>query len=175
VTFLPPDVGVVTPVALSVVATDALGAISLPANVVLAVLPALCDGDFAAVTSGGLGKPGALGTPNFEAINLPKLPSNDFGLRLTRAFPNRFTYLIFGFGFVGVPYDFGVLYPSPDLLIAANTDALGEIEILNIALQEDAAVCGLVMWGQAIVFDDPGAAGPEMTAQSNWLRLTFGD
>ena len=127
----------------------------------------------AAVLTGGAGKSGLMGVPTLAADNLPVLPSTNFRIVIGNALPALLGYLVVGFSRVDAPFDQGVLYPAPDLLVPVLADPTGQI-VLPLPLGSHPALCGLPTLFQALFPGDPGAAGPRQTAQSNWLEVVFG-
>lgn len=175
VTWSPPPVSVTTIFNIQIIVSDNLGGQSLPATVQVTVnpVPGVCVSP-ASATSGGVGKPGLFGVPVLAAINTPALPSTDFALQVTGAFPLSTGTFIFGFSLISAPFDLGTMYPSPNVLLSVNATLAGEI-LLPLALPPDATLCGLVLYVQVLIPNDIGAAGNHQTAQTNFLTLTFGD
>jgi hypothetical protein len=175
VTFTPDSVTTQTVFPVQVVVSDNLGGQSLPAivNVTVNDVPGICPSP-ATVTSAGVGKPGILGVPVLSAINTPVLPSNDFSLKVTNAFPTLQGYFIFGFSLISAPFDQGTMYPSPDVLLGLTVDFSGEMN-LPLVLPSNAAFCGATFYVQALTIGDLGASGTQKSAQTNYLELVFGD
>jgi hypothetical protein len=175
VTWTPPAIAVATVFTIEVIVSDNLGGQSLPATVDVTVnlLPALCLGPASAV-SGGVGKTGLIGVPVLAALNTPALPSSDFSLELSGAFPGKPAFFIFGFSLISAPFDQGTMYPSPDVLLPLTVDFTGNAS-LPLVLPANSALCGLTIYVQTMISGDPGATGGHQTAQTNYLTLVFGD
>jgi len=175
VTFTPDSVTSTTVFTIQIVVSDNLGGQSAPATVDVTVndVPGICPSP-ATVTSAGVGKAGILGVPVLTAINTPVLPSNDFALKVTGAFPTLQGFFIFGFSLLSAPFAQGTLSPTPAVLLGVNVSISGEMN-LPLALPSNAAFCGATFYVQALIVGDFGAAGAQQTAQTNYLELVFGD
>jgi len=157
---------------VELVVTDALGAETLPEIVTITVEPDGSCGTAADVTSGGVGKGGALGVPTLVASGLPSLPNPGFALQADSVPPSSSAFLIAGLSFLNAPFDLGTMYPSPDLIFTRTTSAGGT---LTVALPTvDPALCGITIWWQLMVPNSPGAAGTRQTVQTNWVRTVTG-
>jgi hypothetical protein len=176
VMFLPPPVTVTTAVRVRLVVSDSLGAQTEPADVIVTVLPeagGLCTGA-ASWELLGTGKPGLGGTPALAGVGLPVVPGAGFAMRATGLTPLLPGFVVFGFTQLGLPLDGGTLWPSPELLLPVTPDDTGSI-VIPLLLPAEPLLCGVTVLTQVIVPDDPGAAGAQQTAQSNGLKITFGD
>jgi V8-like Glu-specific endopeptidase len=122
---------------------------------------------------GGVGKPGQFGTPLLSYTNLPVIPSSDYVLSVSGAYPWISGYLIFGFSYLNVPFDKGTMYPYPDFFIPISVDGGGSL-VLPVALGAAPAFCGVNAWVQAMFPNDPGATGSKKTSQTRSVGMTFG-
>ena len=176
VTFVPPVVLFPKLLRVGLVVSDSLGAESAPGEASLLVLPMVggtCEGSAAWLALGD-GKPGLGGTPSLAALGQPVVPSLDFALQargLTPLFPG---YVSFGFTQLAAPFDGGTLWATPDLLLPVVPSSAGEL-FIPLLLPPEPLLCGLSVIAQVIVPGDPGAGGAHHTAQSNGLKVTFGD
>lgn len=176
VLFDPPFVLQPAEVRVRLVVSDSFGATSAPAELTLTVLPAtggLCSGS-AAWQSLGTGKPGLGGTPELVGIGLPIVPGLGFALRTTGLTPKLPGFMVFGFSQIEVAFDGGTFWVSPELLLPVTPSMSGEL-LIPLVLPPEPLLCGLSLYTQVIVPNDPGATGGKHTAQSNGLKLTFGD
>jgi len=176
VVFEPPVVLQASDARVQLVVSDSLGAATPPAIVTLTVLPAtggLCAGS-AAWLELGSGKPGAGGTPELVGIGLPIVPGTGFAVRAKNLTPKLPGFVVFGFTQIAAPFDGGTLWPSPELLLPVTPGMSGEL-IVPFSLPPEPLLCGLSVIMQVIVPNDPGATGNKHTAQTNGLRVTFGD
>ena len=174
VTFTPPAVGVSTDVDIELVITDSLGAETGPLVVTVSVDPAgpTC-GAPASVSTGGVGKPGLNGVPSLVPVGLPVVPSSGFALSLTNSLPGGSAYLAIGLSLISAPFDGGTLYPTPDLILNFTVDGNGDL-FLPLPTPNDPTLCGLPVYWQILVTDDPGATGFRKTSQSNYVVSTAG-
>ncbi|RKY21181.1 MAG: hypothetical protein DRQ55_05245 [Planctomycetota bacterium] len=174
VSFDPPSVAVSTDFDVELMLSDDLGAEIGPLVVTITVTPGapLC-GTSASAVAGGSGKPGQAGTPVLGFNNLPVVPSTDFSLELSNALPLAPAFLIVGFSFLDAPFDQGNMYPSPDFILALNADGAGNLSVA-LPMSADPAFCGLGIWWQFMIPNDPGAGGPKQTSQSNYVMSLAG-
>jgi hypothetical protein len=174
VSFDPPTVVSQTVFDIALVITDNLGAETGPLIVQVTVDPTASPcGSPAQATSGGVGKPGLVGTPVLSAIGLPVVPSaGAFSLRLTNALPNGLAYIVVGLNLISVPLDGGTLYPSFDITAIVPIPATGVLD-LPLAFT-DPGFCGAPFYVQALILNDPGAAGSFGTSQTNYVEVIGG-
>ncbi|HZM00631.1 MAG TPA: pre-peptidase C-terminal domain-containing protein, partial [Planctomycetota bacterium] len=176
VSFDPPAVAEPTVMTVQLVVSDNLGAAAAPVTVEVTVSPASgspCQLP-ATATTGGVGKPGLFGVPDLAAQNLPVVPSGDFAIQASNCHPGLSAMLVFGFSLLSAPFDGGMLYPAPDILLPVATSPAGVVH-LPIGLTASPTLCGLTLHCQLLVLDDPGAAGSKQTAQTNYLTIRFGN
>ncbi|MGQ0553457.1 MAG: hypothetical protein ACT4PU_09595 [Planctomycetota bacterium] len=175
VTFDPPVVAVSSVLSISLVVTDSLGAATAAVEVDVTVNPAggVC-GSPASVSAFGTGKPGALGVPVLSGVNLPVVPSANFALQTVNCFPGLLGYLVIGFSTINAPFDQGTLHPNINILIPVLANAGGQV-LQPLFIPADPLYCGLTIYAQVLLMDDPGAAGDKQSAQSNGLSVTFGN
>ncbi|MFT7464353.1 MAG: hypothetical protein ACI9EF_002708 [Pseudohongiellaceae bacterium] len=175
VMFTPPLVALVTVVDIDLLVTDEFGAVAPVETVSVTVSPPgpTCPAP-ASTTSGGLAKAGQAGVPVLAAVNLPLVPNSDFALSVTGGLPLGTAYLILGLSFLDAPFDLGKMYPSPDLILTFPLDSNGDL-FLPLPQGDDPAFCGLTVWWQVMVPDDPGAAGFRQTSQTAWVQTVNGN
>jgi hypothetical protein len=122
---------------------------------------------------GGFGKPGSFGTPLLTYSNLPVMPSSNYSITISGAYPWISGYVILGLSYMNLPFDKGRMYPYPDFLIPISVDGSGYLNI-PVPLVADPAFCGLNAWAQAMFPNDPGAVGGKHTSQTRYVGMTFG-
>ena len=69
---------------------------------------------------------------------------------------------------LAAPFDQGTLYPSPDLILNFTVDGNGEL-FIPLPTANDPLLCGLPVYWQVMVTDDPGATGFRQTSQTNYV------
>lgn len=175
VTFTPPSVGVSTDFDVQLVVSDNLGAQSAPVLVTVTVTPGgpTCPSP-AVASSGGSSKAGLAGLPTLSPVNLPVVPSSNFGLQLSNALPGATAYLLVGLSFLSAPFDLGSMYPTPDLILPLTVSGTGDL-LIPLPMADDPSFCGLPVWWQIMVPNDPGAAGLRQTSQTNWVMSVAGN
>jgi len=122
---------------------------------------------------GGVGKSGALGVPLLTYANYPVIPSSNYSLTISGAYPSISGYLIFGFSYINANFDGGKMYPNPDILLPITVNGSGAM-FLPLPLTADPAFCGVNGWVQAMFPGDPGATGFRQTSQTRYVGMTFG-
>ncbi|GJM20856.1 MAG: hypothetical protein DHS20C15_07710 [Planctomycetota bacterium] len=157
---------------VELVVSDVHGAESVAEIVTITVEPDESCGTPAAVTSGGMGKGGALGVPSLAAVGLPSLPNPSFALMADTLPVSSSAFLIGGLSFFNAPFDMGTMYPSPDVIFTRTTSVAGT---LNVALPTlDPALCGVEIYWQVMVPNAAGASGTRQTVQTNWVHTVTG-
>ncbi|RKY16522.1 MAG: hypothetical protein DRQ55_17825, partial [Planctomycetota bacterium] len=122
---------------------------------------------------GGVGKPGLFGTPLLSYTNLPVIPSSNYVLSVSGAYPWISGYLIFGFSYMNAPFDKGRMYPYPDIVLPIGVDGSGNLT-LPVSFSADSTFCGVNAWVQVLFPNDPGAIGSKQTSQTRYVGMTFG-
>ena len=132
----------------------------------------LCDNS-AWAWVGGVGKPGQFGTPLLSSTNLPVIPSTDFALAISGAYPSKTGFVILGFSYLNLPFDQGRMYPYPDAIYPITTNSSGNLTI-PLPLTAAPDFCGVNIWLQVMFPNDPGAIGAKKTSQTRYVGMTFG-
>lgn len=136
------------------------------------------DADFAIAGTGcraealvyGAGKPGQFGVPGLGA-GTPVLGAV-FAVQLQQALPSAVFLLLLGDQVAAVPFDGGTILNNASSGLVGTTDPAGSW-VLQVPLPDEPALCGAVVYAQAWVPGDPGAAGAGWAA-SNGLRIALG-
>lgn len=130
--------------------------------------PSVGCANLAATATHGVGKAGMGGMPKLTALTDPAL-SQTFSVELTGG-PAHFPgWLLIGATATDIPFDLGHVYVGGAYLLPFTTDGQGRATWSNLV--PASAQCGSTTHVQAMFWNDPGAAGPYHTSQSQ--RLTF--
>ena len=153
--------------------------IAAPAGAWLTLLCALCwaAGPGAAWAGEPMERPvliGALTASWGDPPTVTGLRDGLIELGLRGAYPDRPGYFVIGEHLDPMPFDGGTLYPHVDMLASFTTDD-GGTAMMPLEWRADPSLCGQEIWIQAIIFDDPGAAGALHTAQTGYVLLSFGE
>ena len=174
VSFDPPAVVGTTDFDIELVVSDDLGAELGPLVVTVSVDPAGSPcGNAASATVIGSGKAGLNGVPTLSPVNLPSVPNSDFALLLQNALPNAPAYLVLGLSVLNAPFDQGTMIPSPDFVLPFVTSGAGQVSV-GLPTPNDPAFCGVTLYWQFMLPNDPGASGAKQTSQSNGLQTISG-
>ncbi len=119
----------------------------------------------------GTGKPGQRGLPALASSTLPELPSL-WRLELTNTLANATVVNIYGFATASVPFDGGTLLVQPAELMGLTSNAAGAVDFF-VPLPDASVLCGLSIYWQMWIPNDPGASGQGWAA-SNGLRMVLG-
>ncbi len=114
------------------------------------------------------------GHPHLQALGLPKVPNQTFGLRLDNTVANQPVFLLIGVQPTAVPFDHGTLYVVPNWLYAVGmTDGTGTL-VLPLPVGDNANFCDDDVYLQMAVMD-PASPTHYQVALSNGLHLLFGN
>lgn len=119
----------------------------------------------------GVGKPGVNGIPQLIAATQPVIPSA-FQMQIGSGPPSAAGLLFVGVSAIDLPFDGGHLYVTPTFIVPIATSPAGSLSL--VPALSDPGACGATVHLQVIFPNAPGAAGPNKTAQSDRLTLTFG-